>query len=86
MATSVSGNFAVASTVYHVSLSDGVREAIVRSQTIDINSMATNITYDIAYTLPTIGCTGSSDAVLEADLFDDIDLALAEYKARIQAA
>ena len=71
-------------TVYAVSLNDGVREGIVRSSTVEINATSTTITYDIAYTLPTIGCSGSSTEVEQDDLFADIDTALAEYKTRIQ--
>lgn len=72
-------------TVYHVSLNEGVREGVVRSSQVNINPTSTTITYDVAYTQPTVGCSGGSAEAEQDDLFDDIDLALAEYKIRIQA-
>lgn len=84
--TIITGNFSVNDIVYHVDLDDGVREGVVRSQSIEINPTSTNITYDIGYTLPTIGCSGSSSDAAEADLWSDIDDALADYKTRIESA
>jgi hypothetical protein len=69
-------------TVFHVSLTHGVREGVVRSAAVEITPTATNITYDIAFKIAT---SGSTEA-LEADLFSEIDAALFEYKYRVEAA
>ena len=78
--------FEINQTVFHVSMDSGVREGVVRSAMVEIDPTATVITYDIGYTLPTIGCGSSSTEADQDDLFADIDTALAEYKSRIETA
>lgn len=82
MATSVTTDFQVGATVWHVSETDGVREAIVKSIAINIPYTGTvnmTTTYDVRFVNAIFG---SLDAK-EEDLFGDVDLALAEYKTRI---
>lgn len=89
MPTVVTPQFAVNDTVFHVSLNDGVREGVVRSQNIVINATLPppgDVTYNIGYKLPSLSCAGSSVEADEADLFATLPLALTEYELRILAA
>jgi hypothetical protein len=70
--------------VFHVSLTNGVREGVVRSSNVDIKPTSTVIMYNVGYVLPSV--SGSGSDALQQDLFADVDTALTEYKARIEAA
>jgi hypothetical protein len=66
--------------VWHVRAdNEGVAEATVRTVTITHKNTGTTIEYDIAY----IDALQGSAVAEEADLFADIDAALAEYKIRL---
>lgn len=82
MTTTITTDFTVGATVYHVSATEGVREGVVK--TIDINVPITGIVnmsvvYNVVFTTTSFGSVDAD----EADLFADIDLALAAYKLLI---
>lgn len=71
--------FDVGDIVYHISETDGVREAVVKSGQYVENTSGTATEYSIQFTNTTFG---SLSAVDEADLDSDVDVALATYKSR----
>lgn len=82
MTTTISTDFTVGETVYHVSATEGVREGVVK--TIDINVPITgevnmSVVYNVVFTTTLFGSAECD----EADLFNDVDLALAAYKLLI---
>ncbi|MGZ8924609.1 MAG: hypothetical protein ACXW2E_01875 [Nitrososphaeraceae archaeon] len=76
---SVTHNFTVGQTVFHVSANDGVQQAVVSTISIKIAQSGTVINYTIAYSKPANG----SAVVLEDSLYNDVDLALAAYKPTV---
>lgn len=82
MTTTITTDFEVGDTVYHVSATEGVREGIVK--TIDINVPITgainmSVVYNVVFTTTSFGSAEAD----EADLFGDVDAALAAYKLLI---
>lgn len=77
--SSVTYNYAVGQEVFHVDANKGVRDAVVKSLTLSITQSGTVIIYDVAYKKPTEGV----GVVAEANLYGDVDSALAAYKLTV---
>lgn len=82
MTTTITTDFLVGDTVYHVSESNGVREGIVK--TIEISVPITGIVnmsvvYNVVFTITSFGSVEAK----EEDLFSNVDAALAAYKLLI---
>lgn len=71
--------YAVGQLVYHMTSSSGIREAVVRAVTSNVNQSGATLSYDIAFTKPSEG----SQIVTEPTLFADVDAALAAYRPTI---
>lgn len=74
MAT-VTHDFILGQTVFHVNDLNGVKEAIVKTVDITISQVGTFVKYSITYTK-----TSTTTDVYQSSLYGDIDLALAAYK------
>jgi hypothetical protein len=76
--TTITYQFDVGQTVWHVSLNDGVREGVVK--TLEIKQVFPAIAPTIRYTSQFINAANGSVTDDEANFYADIDSALNAYK------